>query len=512
MMIRNKTKENSRGITLVALIITIIILIILAAVTIMTIYDNNFIGVAINATEKYAEEQYREMNMLDSLNSKLEEAVDKIEMQGKINENIVIKVDKIVSEDGLKVILNIKVEYQGKIQEIKVNGENISVPNENSGVNIIEKEIEENGMYTIIVKDEEGNYNIVKIKVNDLFGDMEIWDKEDMILLRQRVNEGKVLASTTIKVMDNIDLECTQEDKWEAIGSTENPFLGTFEGNNHSLKGLYMEGTEVTQGLFSYNSGTIKNIKIENGYVKSSNVDTGMVAGVNAGRIENVTTSGEIVAERNTGGITGRNLAGAVIDNCVNNSDINKDKDSSKLYSTDGYYMGGIVGTNSGEVKNTLNYGYIQGRQYIGGIVGANGTVTNSGNEGNVRSLYGYSGGISGSDSIVTACYNKGDITALNSSIEDSGYSSTGGIQGRAGLTTYSYNRGKVHAGAKQAGGINGNLYNKGSDRIKNCYNTGTVEGLGRVGSIVGQCAGASYTNCWWTTSNAGSGNSRFVI
>ena len=47
-MLKQRTIENNRGITLVALIVTIIILIILAAVTIMTIYDSNFIGMAMN--------------------------------------------------------------------------------------------------------------------------------------------------------------------------------------------------------------------------------------------------------------------------------------------------------------------------------------------------------------------------------------------------------------------------------------------------------------------------------
>ena len=95
---KNKEKRLlQEGITLVALIITIIILIILAAVTIMTIYDGNFIGMAINGTENYAQEQYREMDMINSLNSKLNDAVEKITEAGNGEQGEKPNVEVIVA-------------------------------------------------------------------------------------------------------------------------------------------------------------------------------------------------------------------------------------------------------------------------------------------------------------------------------------------------------------------------------------------------------------------------------
>lgn len=77
-----KTKnilQNSKGITLVALIITIIVLIILAAVTIKTLFDVGFIDTAQASAEKYQEEQYKELDMFSSLDNKLEDVTDIID-------------------------------------------------------------------------------------------------------------------------------------------------------------------------------------------------------------------------------------------------------------------------------------------------------------------------------------------------------------------------------------------------------------------------------------------------
>lgn len=37
-----------------------------------------------------------------------------------------------------------------------------------------------------------------------------------------------------------------------------------------------------------------------------------------------------------------------------------------------------------------------------------------------------------------------------------------------------------------------------------NCYNTGELSGGSRKGSVIGQCYGASFDSCWWTTSWGG--------
>lgn len=75
---RKRLKQKEEGITLVALIITIIILIILAAVTIKTVFGNNFIGIATKGTEDYAKAQIDESEGLDDIAKKVQDAVDEI--------------------------------------------------------------------------------------------------------------------------------------------------------------------------------------------------------------------------------------------------------------------------------------------------------------------------------------------------------------------------------------------------------------------------------------------------
>ena len=282
--------KKQRGITLVALIITIIVLIILAAVSVNALLKIQFIDLAMQGTVNYTESQLEEANKFEELNDQLNEVIEKINGKGKINDNIKLKVDKIISEDGLKVIMRVEIEYSGIIENIYINDKKI-------------------------------------VKVNELLGDMEIWDKSDIELLKKRVEEGKIFTSTKIKVMADIDLG-GENDKWSPIGTEEKPFLGELDGNNHKIAGIYIEAEGKSTGLFSCNNGTMKNLILENGYVSSTYQNTGMLVGVNNGIIDNINTTGEVVGERCTGGIVGANNSGAKISNCSNNANINKDKTS----------------------------------------------------------------------------------------------------------------------------------------------------------------------------------------
>ena len=66
-----KSIKQERGITLIALIITIIVLVILAAVTLNSIFGSNIIGLATNGAINYAEEQQKELGMLNDVSDLL---------------------------------------------------------------------------------------------------------------------------------------------------------------------------------------------------------------------------------------------------------------------------------------------------------------------------------------------------------------------------------------------------------------------------------------------------------
>ena len=77
----------------------------------------------------------------------------------------------------------------------------------------------------------------------------------------------------TIKLDSNIDLT---NNEWKAIGlyidgTNDKPFKGTFDGQNHTISGIYIykSGTTTSdkfQGLFGHSTGTIKNVGVITSY------------------------------------------------------------------------------------------------------------------------------------------------------------------------------------------------------------------------------------------------------
>jgi|GEM_PF-3704923 hypothetical protein len=91
------------------------------------------------------------------------------------------------------------------------------------------------------------------------------------------------------KLMADIDLEYATVDP---IGKKIAPFKGGFDGNGYTISNIKISdvNNEYT-GLFAYNEGTIKNLRIANITVdvsKAGNVGIGLVVGHNSGLIKNV--------------------------------------------------------------------------------------------------------------------------------------------------------------------------------------------------------------------------------
>ena len=115
-----------------------------------------------------------------------------------------------------------------------------------------------------------------------------------------------------------------------------------------------------------------------------------------------------------------------------------------------GYNVGGIVGFNSGIIRNCYNEGMVSSLynndNYLGGICGMNGGGT------------------------ITGCYNKGKVA--NSVWE----TRAGGICGRSTNKILNcYNTGSVTGGYMVGGICGSNASSTTSGRIENCYNIGTI-------------------------------------
>lgn len=225
------------------------------------------------------------------------------------------------------------------------------------------------------------------------------------------------------KLWSSWNASTTGLNSWSAIGSytdAENskPFAGNFNGEDHVVRGIW-SCNRLTNGLFGYNTGTIKNLNIEKSYIEGSGYGVGSIAGKNDGTILQCSNGATVVsvwADENNieagsaGGIAGTN--GGVISQGTNNGKV------------DGVGVtGGVTGTNLMQVVNCVNTGKIgsnvQSQYGTGGVAGCNckaeSSVENSYNTGNIKAV-NYAGGIIGTNvGIVTNSYNTGNVEVTQS-------------------------------------------------------------------------------------------------
>lgn len=252
----------------------------------------------------------------------------------------------------------------------------------------------------------------------------------------------------------DIDLEGSADNPWTPIGSYETPFTGTFDGQGHTIRGLYITGNFDDTGLF----GRVGALRGSTSSVKNLTL-YGTVTSTYGG---NTTSNWNI----NIGGLAGT-MSGS-IQNCAVHVDI-----SHTTAFTSGFtgYIGGLVGNfMDGTIENCYSTGQISGsssgeafpmaRYDIGGIAGTSST-------GNA----------------ITNCYNTGAVTGnlTNNSSSAKTYVYTGGVVGN------------------------------NSGELSKCYNIGAVSGTdngsssSKSGSVVGGASG-SVTNCYYRTGTAAEG------
>ena len=322
----------------------------------------------------------------------------------------------------------------------------------------------------------------------------------------------------------DIDLEGSADDPWNPIGK----FTGTFDGNGHTISGLYMNANspgpaDQGLGLFSYlgSGGTIKNLTVEGeihpgeGTGEKLDPAIGSVAGrCDGGEIINCTSGVNITGhtEKTVGGIVAGADGKGTIENCHYTGTINITINSANTMG-----MGGIVGQASDcTVENCENAGTVISDIHTGGVVGRNnsgGEVLNCRNSGIVESnnpaAGAGSGGIVGDNyGVIRDSYNAstGIVT---------GGSATGGVTaknaaengGATCIVENCYNAGTVR-GSGDVGGVvghNNSSVNGYTATVKSSYNTGTVTGGSRTGGVVGYIESGVVENCYNTGDVTGS-------
>ena len=254
---------------------------------------------------------------------------------------------------------------------------------------------------------------------------------------------------------------------WKPIGSSPDRYAGTFDGQGHTISGLYCNGSGDYVGLFGFmaGAGTIKNVTVARSYFKGNNFTSGICGYNNAGIIQGCTFTGTIDGgESWAGGICGSSYGGKIID-CTNTGTI---RGSARV--------GGICGSmNGADIARCKNFGTVTSTgNYAGGvsgIMGGYGKITGSYNTGAVNGVKQV-GGVCGNSSYgkVIGCYNTGDITGSGDAV--------GGVNGYSMQNTRiigSFNFGKV-SGVNSVGGVSGEN-RSGSSIVNSYYNSDVYTG-----------------------------------
>ena len=274
------------------------------------------------------------------------------------------------------------------------------------------------------------------------------------------VNEGVLDAVNKGQVSDFIE--------WEPIGTSnidDNAYSGTFDGNKHTISGLYFnKPNSYSVGLFGYigANGKISNVGVSDSYF-------------------NLTAEG--------GGVCGSNYG--ELQNCSNSSTVIGTQIWAKI--------GGVCGMNYGTVRDCKNTGSVRGNEIIGGVCGYNengGIIENCFNEGSFSETIKSVGGVCGENrGTIRSCYNTASVSGTGNYA-----AKVGGVCGEnsdvTSTITNCFNEGTVSATgvyAENVGGVCGHSYGT----IKSCYNTASVSGHNDVGGVCGKNESRTITNCF---------------
>ncbi len=303
--------------------------------------------------------------------------------------------------------------------------------------------------------------------IPSLSGDVyQIATAENLAWLANTVNDG----TTEIKAELTADIQLNEDgaydNVWTPIGTNENPFEGTFNGNGYTISGLYINSPEDSNiGLF----GVVNDIDSD----KTVSVTPEYIVQSKTKRIINLNVTDAVVTGyQNVGGIVGYSK-GAGIEDCYFEGTVTGNFNS----------VGSVVGWADGEtvVNQCHTSGTVTGKQRTGGIAGycsANTVISKSYSDVAVTgttNVGGLVGTLAGSN--LVGSFFLGSVTADNRLGGAVGYSTFGLIRGVYTIPTI------TSSGANKGGAV-GVVYGGEYTSIFYCYETAGCDGpvgLGRT-------------------------------
>ncbi len=298
------------------------------------------------------------------------------------------------------------------------------------------------------------------------------------------------------------------------VGTNDGGLANSFSDSAVTVKVDNQNPVTTTGGL-----GGVVGVNTEKGnvqYVDSLGVTNG--GATNSSNIGGIigTNNGNMYSGYNESIVSGANNVGGIIGTNAEGKKVENVVNATGVEGDDN--VGGLVGVNSGSVTNGRNNGTITGVKYVGGMVGSNtqgATLTNLVNDSSAEILgVNYVGGIAGNNSGVITADKNNDNLINRGSI--TGYQYVGGVAGlNTGTITNTNNDVELNVNtaagneAKYFGGVVGQNGTDGTDGTN--VNDGVIENATNSNTIT--APDASYVGgiVGWNTSQGklvGMGNS----
>ncbi len=318
-------------------------------------------------------------------------------------------------------------------------------------------------------------------------------NEQELKEFAEDVNNGNTYEGSIVYLTKDIKLTCNETNQWIPIGSCnvdngnfaqntadKKVFAGIFDGKGYTISGIYIDSNQNYVGLFGYNEGTIKNLKLKDSTIKSSKNYVGGIVAYNTGTMINCHNYANIISNSSngvSGGVSAYSIEANLID-CSNKG---------KIQGENGFIAGVTGYAKATKIENCYNIGEIKTNAYAAsGICGLS------------------------QNSWIYNCYNKGEVTAINY---------VGGIVAQSleySSILNSYNLGKVENIIKDTnqkdeayvGGIvaYSGLEDQSNSKIINCYNMGeiTTNSTAYKGNVSAKHDLGIIDNCYYEKNSIG--------
>ena len=160
-------------------------------------------------------------------------------------------------------------------------------------------------------------------------------------------------------------LKGTNTREWLTIGAYGYPFMGTFDGQMHTISGIYLNESRSNVGVFGATgeNAIVKNLKITNSYIHVTGKNVGSIVGVGGGTLDSVYSSAKVIGDSgNVGGLVGATAnTGIAMVNCWFDGEVTGTGNTRTNRIT-----GGLVGIVNGAstISNCLNTGVVDASTY----------------------------------------------------------------------------------------------------------------------------------------------------